>query len=243
MLAAGLAAYWGTLQNPLVFDDRVLREDLLRHYASSWFQFDLRWFSYASFGWIFRVFGEDWFWQRLANVLLHGAVAAMLFGLVGRLVELTAPRSDAAIPRVVPDSRWLAFFGAALFLLHPVAAYGVAYLVQRSIVLATLFSLVSLRCFLEGLHRKAPGWHLAAAIAYFAAVFSKEHAVMLPAVALALAVLVRGYSIRLLRDLWLPLALFAGIAALVTLKARGTLGAPYEPFVQSAPAPIAGVSP
>ena len=233
MLAAGLAAYWGTLQNPLVFDDRVLREDLLRHYASSWFQFDLRWFSYASFGWIFRVFGEDWFWQRLANVLLHGAVAAMLFGLVGRLVELTAPRSDAAIPRVAPDSRWLAFFGAALFLLHPVAAYGVAYLVQRSIVLATLFSLVSLRCFLEGLHRKAPGWHLAAAIAYFAAVFSKEHAVMLPAVALALAVLVRGYSIRLLRDLWLPLALFAGIAALVTLKARGTLGAPYEPFVQS----------
>ena len=162
ILAAGLAAYWGTLQNPLVFDDRVLREDLLRHYASSWFQFDLRWFSYASFGWIYHIFGKDWFWQRLANVLLHGAVAAMLFGLVGRLVELTAPRSDAAIPRVAPDSRWLAFFGAALFLLQPVAAYGVAYLVQRSIVLATLFSLVSLRCFLEGLHRKAPDRHLAA---------------------------------------------------------------------------------
>lgn len=233
LLAAGLAAYWGTLQNPLVFDDRVLREDFLRHYASSWFQFDLRWFSYASFGWIHQIFGKDWFWQRLTNVLLHGAVAAMLFVLVARLAELTGPRHDAAMPRVGPDPRWLAFFGAVLFLLHPVAAYGVAYLVQRSILLATLMSLMSLRCFLEGLHRKSRGWYLAAAIAYFAAVYSKEHAVMLPAVALALAVLVRGYSLRLLRDLWFPLALYAGIALLVTLKAQGRLGAPYEPFVQS----------
>jgi Tfp pilus assembly protein PilF len=232
IFAAGLAVYWGALRNPLVFDDRVLREDLLRHYASSWFQLDLRWISYASFGWIYQVFGKDWFWQRLTNVLLHGTAAAMLFLFLARLFELTAPRNDPANPRVGPDPRWLAFFGAALFLLHPVAAYGVAYLVQRSIVLATLFSLVSLRCFLEGLHRRSPGWHFAAAIAYFAAVFSKEHAVMLPAVALALAVLVRGYSIRLLRDLWFPLALFTVIAALVTLKAQGRLGAPYEPFVQ-----------
>jgi tetratricopeptide (TPR) repeat protein len=232
IFAAGLAAYWGTLHNPLVFDDRVLREDFLRHYGSSWFQFDLRWLSHASFGWIYRIFGKDWLWQRLANVILHGTVAVMLYLLFARLINLTVTGNRAADLHAAMDARWLAFFGAVLFLLHPVAAYGVAYLVQRSIVLATLFSLVSLYCFLEGLQAKSRRWYLAAGVAYFAAVYSKEHAVTLPAVALALAILVRGWSLRLLRELWLPLVLFAGIAALITLKAQGRLGVPYEPFVQ-----------
>jgi tetratricopeptide (TPR) repeat protein len=233
LLATGVAAYWSSLDHPPVFDDRVLRADLLGYYATAPFQFDLRWLSYASFGWIHRIFGADWFWQRLANALLHGAVAAMLFTVVARLAEVTLPRHDAAAARNRPDPRHLAFFGALLFLLHPVAVYGVAYLVQRSIILATLFSLVSLTCFLEGLSRKSYGWHAGAAVAYFAAVFSKEHAVTLPAVALALAVLMRGGSRPPLRELAFPLALYAGIAALITLKVQGWLGAPYEPFAQS----------
>jgi len=228
-----LAVYWGTLRNPLVFDDRVLREDLLRHYASSWFQFDLRWISYASFGWVYQVFGKDWFWQRLVNVCLHAAVATTLWLFLARLFEVVMPQSDPARPRIGLAPGWCALFGAMVFLLHPVAAYGVAYLVQRSILLATLFSLVSLRCFLEGLHRNSLPWQLAAIAAYFAAVFCKEHAVMLPAVAMSLALLVRGCEWRVARELWISFALFAAVALLVTLKARGVIGAPYEPFVQS----------
>jgi tetratricopeptide (TPR) repeat protein len=73
---------------------------------------------------------------------------------------------------------------------------------------------------------------LAAVAAYIVAVYSKEHAIMLPAVALALAILIRGHNLRALRHLWLPFGLFAGIAALVALRAKGVLGTPYEPFVQ-----------
>ena len=47
----------------------------------------------------------------------------------------------------------LAFFGAAWFLVHPVSVYGVAYLAERSIVLATLFSLIALWFLLQGIYQ------------------------------------------------------------------------------------------
>jgi len=228
-LALALALYWVSLRHPLVFDDRLLREDFLRLYGTSWFQFDLRWLSYATFGWTYDVVGKQWLWHRLLNVLLHATTAALLFSFLARLfgAVLAAP----AIPGRL-DARWIACFGALIFLLHPAAVYGVAYLVQRPIVLATLFSVLSLRLFLEGLLKQSQPWYYAAAAAYCAAVFSKEHAVMLPAIAAALAVLVRGPSVRLLRELAAPFALFAGIGMLVILKSKGLLGAPYEPAAQ-----------
>lgn len=227
--ALALALYWVSLRHPLVFDDRLLRDDFLRLYGASWFHFDLRWLSYATFGWTYDVVGKQWLWHRLLNVLLHATTAALLFSFLARLfgAVLAAPADDGRL-----DARWIAFFGALIFLLHPAAVYGVAYLVQRPIVLATLFSVLSLRLFLEGLLKQSQPWHYAAAVAYCAAVFSKEHAVMLPAVAAALAVLVRGPSVRLLRELAVPFALFAGIGMLVILKAKGLLGAPYEPAAQ-----------
>jgi protein O-mannosyl-transferase len=136
--------------------------------------------------------------------------------------------------RTAIDPAWWAFFGALLFLLNPTAVYAVAYLVQRTTVMATLFGIASLHFFLEGLIRGSRRWYLAAAAAYFFAVFSKEHAIMLPAVAVALAVLVRGASLRLVRELVPALLLYAAIGALVVLRLRGFLGAQSEPFAEVA---------
>lgn len=228
---SALALYWISLRHPLVFDDRLLREDFLRLYGSSWFHFDLRWLSYATFGWTYDIVGKQWVWHRLLNVLLHATTAVLLFSFLARLfgAVLAAPDNGGGL-----QARWIALFGALMFLLHPVAVYGVAYVVQRPIVLATLFSVLCLRFFLEGLLAQARPWHFyAAAAAYFAAVFSKEHAVMLPAVAAALAVLVRGSAPRAWRELAVPFVLFACIGALVVLRAKGLLGAPYEPAAQT----------
>jgi tetratricopeptide (TPR) repeat protein len=227
--AVALALYWVSLRNPLLFDDRLLREDFLRLYGTSWFHFDLRWLSYATFGWTYDLVGRQWLWHRLLNVLFHAATAAVLFSFLARLFE-AVPAAPAGGRQL--RARWLALFGALIFLIHPVAVYGVAYLVQRPIVLATLFGVLCLRLFLEGLIRHSRAWYFAAVGAYLAAVFSKEHAVMIPAVAGALAILVRGYSGRLARELALPFALFAAIGMLVVLKVKGLLGAPYEPFAQ-----------
>lgn len=233
LFALALAVYWGTLGHPLIYDDRSIRDGILGVYREAGFRFGRRWVSDATFAWFQEAGGHTWFWHRFANVLLHAATAAALFLFLARLYEATLAAPEPAARQAGLDARWLALFGALAFLLHPAAVYGVAYLVQRSIVLATLFSLVSLRLFLEGLIRKSLPWHFAAAAAYFLAVFSKEHSAALPAVALALAVLVRGPSVRGLRDLVAPFAAFAGIALAIVLIMKGIIGAPYEPAARA----------
>src|SRR5690349_2654157 len=86
-----LALYWGSLRHPLVFDDRLLRDDFLRLYGASWFQFDLRWLSYATFGWTYDIVGTQWPWHRLINVLLHAATATLLFSFLAQLFAAVLP--------------------------------------------------------------------------------------------------------------------------------------------------------
>jgi tetratricopeptide (TPR) repeat protein len=226
LIALALLLYWSSLRNPPVFDDyQLLAARFQRLEAAP--GFGLRWFSTVSFAWIHEAFGADWRWQRLANVLLHAATAVGLFFLLRRLFDLVL---------VVPsqNSRAIAWFGAFLFLLHPAAAYGVAYLIQRSIVMATLFCVLSLLLFVEGLVRRQIGWLIASVAAYFLAVYSKEHAVMLPAVAAALVVLLRRPALPDWRLLLPTFAMFAAIGLLVVIMAKGILGVQYEPFGDAA---------
>ena len=223
LVAAAFALYWTSLQYPLLFDDYHLGQYPLRtYYAAALERFgQLRWFSDATYGWVNALFGPNREWQRLINVALHAATALAIFGFFSRLFG--AVLADAR-------GRWLAFLGALWFTVHPVAVYGVAYLMQRSIILATLFSILSLWCVLEGLLRRSSRWYIAAALAYLLALSSKEHAVMLPAVAVALAVLVRGASRELLvRGAWWLGALLA-LAAIVIVQRRDLIGVAYEPF-------------
>jgi tetratricopeptide (TPR) repeat protein len=86
----------------------------------------------------------------------------------------------------------------------------------------------------EGLVRQQTRWLIASVAAYFLAVFSKEHAVMLPAVAAALVVLLRRPASSDWRLLLPPFAMFTAIGLLVVLMAKGVLGVQYEPFGDAA---------
>ena len=186
LVLAAFALYGKGLHYPLVFDNRVFRDDVFRHYTAAIFKLDTRWFAYATFGWTWEIVGKQWAWHRAINVLLHAGAAFMLFQFLSRLYTIALDTKGAANPQHT-QWRWIAAMGALLFLVHPVAVYGVAYLTQRSIVMATLFGLLSLWLFLEGLaRRQSPAWFYGAVATYFVAVFSKEHSVMIPAVALAL---------------------------------------------------------
>jgi protein O-mannosyl-transferase len=223
LFCATLALYWSALGYPRVFDDYHLNPTALRteYAAAAANPGVLRWISVSSFWAVNELLGSAVLWQRLTNVLLHAATGALLFGFFARLF---AALIDEA------RSRALALFGALWFVLHPVAVYGVAYIVERSIVLATLFSVLALWCVLEALIRRAPLWYAGAALAYLLAIFSKEHAVMLPAVAAALVVLVRGPSRALLRGLGAMLVVSAAIGAIVIVKRAAVIGAAYEPL-------------
>jgi tetratricopeptide (TPR) repeat protein len=231
LIAATALLYGRSLQNPLIFDDKpFFVETTLKQYGASIFQFNLRWFSSASFGWTYNLFGLNWFWFRLGNVGLHALTAILLFAFFYRLLVIVSQPQHSVPLADKNHLRWLAFFAALIFALHPIAVYGVAYLVERSIVMATLFSIAALLCYLEGLTKENQKWLLASTLFYFLAVFSKEHSVMLPGVAIALTLLLRKPSLSLMRQLWVPYLLFVVIGALIVLRSKGVLGSPYEPF-------------
>jgi hypothetical protein len=163
-------------------------------------------------------------------VLLHASNAITLFFLLQQLFRTTLGRG-APSNEAHSSLSWFAFFAALIFALHPVAVYGVTYLIQRSILMATLFVLLMLLAYLQGLLRGGWHWMAAATFFYFAAVYSKEHSIAAPGVALALTFLVRKPSVALLKFVapyYILCALIALIVVYTTSK-MGILAAAYEP--------------
>ena len=181
--ALGVALYLPFLGNPLVFDDRIFFNGWqFSYYATHPLGLDLRLPAY------FSLTFTEVFWggiraQRVVSLALHVGCALALYRL---LLDL---QRAALATQAEADTALRAAIGAAAFALHPVAVYGAAYLVQRSIVLATLFALLSAILFLRGLRRGSHADALSAALLYSLAVLSKEHAVLLPAALLPLLAL------------------------------------------------------
>lgn len=236
LLLAVLASllYGMFLWNPIVFDDaNYFWGDIPQQYGHMPFQFDFRWFPYASLGWTQVYLGSDLIYFRLGNLALHIATSVALFvflrGLfVDTLGQQAEPRDIVTVPL-----DWLAFFGALIFALHPVAVYGAGYLIQRSIVMATLFVLLMLICWMKGLGTGKQRWFYLSIGFYFLAVFSKEHSIMAPALVVALTLLLRKPTMELGKRIALPVLGLALIALFVVFKAKGMIGSPYEPDVTS----------
>lgn len=182
LVAAGLAAiYLPSLGNGLVFDDEILANGyLFGHFGSLGLR--PRALSYGTFVWLHALFGDGWWKQRLVNVLLHGGVVAAMWGFWREMLRHVQPA--AVLPGEAPpdpaSSRTALALGIGVFALNPVAVYAVAYLIQRSIVMATLFAVLALWAFARGVAmRSAPMLALAFA-SYVLAIVSKEYAILTP---------------------------------------------------------------
>ncbi len=222
LLAVGVV-YLPFLGNPFVFDDiPFFAGGGAAHYGESGFYFDLRWLPYASLGWTAALFSDvvpHFF--HLGNMLLHVANVILIFYLIRELMAAVIPESNSSVV-------WYAWFGAMIFALHPVAVYGVGYVIQRSILMATFFALAMQLAYLRGLLTGQIRWLVLAVLAYFLAVFSKEHSVMLPAVLAAMTLLLRGKNHVEQRTFWLAWSAFFAIGLLIILRAKGVFGSPYE---------------
>jgi hypothetical protein len=232
LIVCVLALYATSLSAPFVFDDFSFfsNQSEFSKYKTG-FSFELRWLPYASLAWTAEWFGFDRSWLRLGNVLLHATNAIVLYFLLLRLFRVTLV--DDAVPGKVSSSlNGFALFGALIFALHPVAVYGVAYLIQRSTLMATLFTLLMLLAYLEGLLRGSWRWMLVAALCYFFGVYSKEHSIAAPGVALAMTLLVRRPSMALFRltaPYFAIATVIAASAVWITISSKGVLGVAYEP--------------
>jgi protein O-mannosyl-transferase len=222
---ASCLIYLPFLGNPFFFDDvHFFNSDVMSSYAHSIFNFKLRWLPYATLGWTTELFSDVLpHFFHLGNTLLHAANTIVLFYLLRQTVGAVIP--DAQRSPALIRGAWIA---ALIFALHPVAVYAVGYVVQRSIVMATLFVLLMQMAYLRGLLTGQVRWLALAVLCYFLAVFSKEHSVLAPAVLAALTFLLRKKNVVSKRVLWLTWSAFLAVAVLITLRARGVLGSPYE---------------
>ena len=237
-LAVAIVTLYGSfLFSPLVFDDRTFFENF-SEFQQRPLNLDLRRLSYKTFEWTQALSGDPILGWRLGNLALHIANSFLLLLLLRQLFASTISQETALtgdksspVTKILPLS-WLAFFGALLFSLHPIAVYGVAYLVQRTTLMATLFSLLTWWLFCYGLQRQKQGWLLASVVTYLLAVLSKEHAIMVPAVCAALALLFHGKPDKqLFKALWLTFLLYVIVAIFILyqIKHANILGQPYEP--------------
>ena len=228
LLVVAVAFVYGQfLWNPIVFDDRqyfMVGSEALDHYLK-FSPLEVRWLPMASIAWTIHLFGRELIWLRLEGLILHAATGVALFLFLEQLYRVVLGR-DTLFLKEIPYV-WVAFFGALFFVLHPVAVYGAGYLIQRTIVMATLFSLLALYAYMRGLVEDRTHWLWLSVFLYFLAIFSKEHVVMLPAVMLVLTLLLVKPT-GLVKRLWTVYLACALIAFYVVMQKFGLLGHVYE---------------
>lgn len=228
LLVLAVATLYGQfLWNPILFDDLwFFMVDNEGNQPVSNFHFsllELRSLPYATLAWGKAWFGLEMFHFRVENLLLHAAVVVALFFFLAALFAAVYGKhgKNGLSPRSA------AFFAALLFALHPVATYAAGYLVQRTIIMATLFCLLALLSYVHGSVRQKPAWLWMSVPFYYLAVFAKEHAIMLPAALLALTILLHDDWRAKLKQRWGIFATLVAIAVSVILL-RGMLGSVYE---------------
>lgn len=225
LIATTFGLYWPSLHHAPFFDDVSFFEaGLLQQIFLEGFAFQTRWLPYFVTAWVDLLFEDHLFAQRCINVGLHLLTAYVLHSLILRVADHVAPH---------PNNQRAALAAALLFLLHPLAVYAVGYLIQRTVLMAALFGLLTLSAFFDGLVTRKKAYFIFSALFYFLSSFSKEHALLIPAAALALTPLAGPLNRGTWRQMVLPFGLYFVIAILVVVQSRSILGAVYEPFSES----------
>jgi tetratricopeptide (TPR) repeat protein len=190
LLALALVAYGNSFEAGFVLDNRpvILDNPRLREPWSAAMRQIARteyWWPFAGQGlyrpltllsyWVnYRLLGngERPFGYHVVNLLLHSFNAMLAYALV---LKLTARH------------RFAAFVAGAMFALHPIATEAVTNIVGRADLLATLGVVGGLLAYIRA--QSTAGWRRTAwlgvvIVAYAVGLFSKENAVVLPAVML-----------------------------------------------------------
>jgi protein O-mannosyl-transferase len=242
--AAFIAALAGVLYlpflaNPPVFDDLYfLSGSNFAYYATHPLGLELRVPPYFSMALVQLAWWGHIEAHRILTLAFHIACALALYKLVLDIQRYAAAHAPLPLPT---EARLHApaLVAAAVFTVHPVAVYGAGYLIQRTTLFATLFSLVSIVLFLRGLARRNHTYAILAALMYSLAVLSKETAVMLPATAVISGLIVAVERRFLVRHAALYLACCAPAALLVTYLVKVKVGLAYEPDFEVVSAQVA----
>ena len=223
------------LENVPMFDDDLLTNGTIFAEHGHLQEVRTRLFSYGSYTWVHNLFGDGWWKQRLVNLFVHIAVAFALLGFYREILKhIQPPLDDSGATQTMAQSyRDSPAIGLAIgfFALNPAAVYAVAYLIQRSILMAALFVVLALWSFLLALDRGRWWYFLLALVCYVLAVMSKEHAVMAPLAAVPLYIIVARPAPRKLLQLSVVGALMvSGAAAILLMQYGEVIGQPFDEY-------------
>ncbi len=181
LISLAVAVYLNTLGNAFAYDDIPLIVNNPNVHQPDWSALWLRGYwshvtggggnyrplTVSTFAVEYQLWGERPVGYHLVNILLHAANVAWLFHLLRRY-------------RVAVG---LAGLAAALFAVHPVHTEAVANIVGRAELLGMFFGGLMWWSWLQGRKGGLKGWRWRAvsALAYLAAVLSKENMIVLPA--------------------------------------------------------------
>lgn len=229
--AAVLGVYLPGIHNGLVFDDLRLTDGTIFGPYDSLLQAKQRLLSYGSFVWLDAVAGSGWWKQRLFNIALHLGTTAGVYFWFRELLRSTEFSEDFRAADSFQSSRSAALrVGVALFALNPVAVYGVAYLVQRSVLMATFFAVWACFALVRGLRSRHNGWIAAALGAYGLAVLAKEHAVMLVVFFVPLYIFVKRPAWKQIARISAGCLVLLAVAVYLLAKVYGSvLGRVFDP--------------
>lgn len=238
LLIAILASclYLPFLSSSIIFDDRSFFIGLsVYDYAQVPFSLQPRQFPYFTLGLVQVLYGTIEA-NRIVSLLLHFACAYLLCMLIGLFVKDATQIQASNYERSEHSQSNLriqivSIVSALWFALNPVAVYGAAYLAQRTILFATLFSILCLWFYRRAFARRQLSDIFTAALFYSAAVFSKEHAIMLPLAAIALTSLYPGNFQFHYKRILLFIALCTPAAFTVFFAAKSVVATGYEPDV------------
>jgi tetratricopeptide (TPR) repeat protein len=203
-------AYAPALGGPFVLDDLYLPFTFPELAGAPWYTWvrGLRPMLMFSFWVNHKLSGMEPYSYHFVNVLLHLAAGLAVFLIVRRLLERAGETGR------VRDG--LAVFASGVFLLHPLQTEAVAYVASRSDVLSVLLFYAAFAVFLCRRH-EAITWaeSVAVLLLFAAAVSTKEHTAVLPALLLMTDYFWNpGFSFRGIRRNWKMYTLVAAGGAL-----------------------------
>lgn len=186
---ATLGLYAPFASNSLVFDDHNIFSNRAVFDLALGFSLDKpRSLPYFLIGAVHVLSDANLVLNRYASIALHCLVSIALFFFLNRALARVC-RDDATRLRVAGLAcLWMA--------LSPVAVYANGYLIQRTVVLATLFGLVSATLYLRAQQQERTVDLLSATALAFLSAMSKEHAVLFPAATIMLTPLVADWNRR-----------------------------------------------
>ncbi len=229
-LLAGLI-YLNALHNPFIYDDNrtVVDNGSLLDIRDVW---AIVWHDVSrpvinmSYAIDRRVWGPEPFGFHVTSVLLHMLSVFLLFRLARKLAGDRNRRGSVSGGEIEPAVA--AFAAAALFAVHPLMTQAVGYISGRSEVLCAVFFLSAVLTGRRWMTGGGVGFWLLTLVLWMASLLTKESAVMLPLVLLAIDRLLLSDTVVEQRRRFLKLHLPFLVLACAGAVARLALFIVYE---------------